>query len=423
MFFFRSHLFPSRCVLPIFPLSPPGPAGMIRHMDLQDRYPTVEDLRKKARRRVPHFVWEYLDSATGEETAHARNRTALEAIRFHPAILKGPQSTQLETRFLGHDYDAPFGIAPVGMAGLIWPGAEQSLARAARDARLPFCLSTVATRLPEEIGPIAGEMGWFQLYPPSDPEIRRDIVQRAWESGFRTLVMTVDLPAPSRRERQRKAGIQVPPRITPNLLRQVALCPAWALGTLQNGTPRLRLVEGYVEQQGSTSYLAHPGYIIRGAPDWDYLRALRDEWAGHLIVKGVMDPRDARTLVDAGVDAIWVSNHSGRQFDGCRAAIEVLPEVRALLPDTPLIFDSGVRGGLDILRALALGADFVMLGRAFYYAVAALGSKGGQHVIELLRDDVASNLGQMGLPSPAGLRDKLVNPETLSRISGASHGR
>lgn len=410
MFFFRSHPVPTRWQVSIFRLSRLGRAGMIPDMDLQDRYPTIEDLRRKARRRMPHFVWEYLDSATGDETAHARNMAALEAIRFHPTILKGPQPALLETRFLGQDYDAPFGIAPVGMAGLIWPGAEQHLARAARDARLPFCLSTVATRLPEEIGPIAGEMGWFQLYPPSDPEIRRDIIERAWESGFRTLVMTVDLPAPSRRERQRKAGIEIPPRITPRLLRQIMLRPAWALETLQNGTPRLRLVESYVEETGSKGYLAHPGYIIRGAPSWDYLRALREEWKGHLIVKGVMDPADAQPLVDAGVDAIWVSNHSGRQFDGCRAAIEVLPDVRALLPDTPIIFDSGVRGGLDILRALALGADFVMLGRAFYYAIAALGAKGGAHVIELLRDDMASNLGQMGLPSPEGLRNKLAMP-------------
>jgi len=379
-------------------------------MDLQDRYPTVADLRRKARTRIPHFVWEYLDSATGDETAHARNKAALEAIRFHPAILKGPQAVRLETRFLGQDYDAPFGVAPVGMAGLIWPGAEQMLARAARDARLPFCLSTVATRLPEEIGPIAGEMGWFQLYPPSDPEIRRDMVQRAWTAGFRTLVMTVDLPAPSRRERQRKAGITLPPRITPRILAQVATKPAWALGTLQNGTPRLRLVESYVDERGPKGSLAHPGYIIRGAPDWAYLHALRAEWQGALIVKGVMDPADAPALVEAGVDAIWISNHAGRQFDGCRAAIEVLPEVRAALPETPLIFDSGVRGGLDILRALAMGADFVMLGRAFYYAVAALGEAGGAHVIELLRDDMAANLGQMGLPSPDGLRDKLTDP-------------
>ncbi|MEM9394735.1 MAG: alpha-hydroxy acid oxidase [Pseudomonadota bacterium] len=392
-------------------------------MDLQDRYPTVADLRRKARRRVPHFVWEYLDSATGDETAHARNMAALEAIRFHPAILKGPQPSHLETKFLGQTYDAPFGVAPVGMAGLIWPGAEQYLARAARDARQPYCLSTVATRLPEEIGPIAGEMGWFQLYPPSDPEIRRDIVRRAWASGFRTLVMTVDLPAPSRRERQRKAGITLPPRVTPRILAQIVTKPAWAQGTLRNGTPRLRLVECYVDEKGPKGSLAHPGYIIRGAPDWDYLKTLRDEWAGHLIVKGVMDPTDARPLVDAGVDAVWVSNHSGRQFDGCRAAIDVLPDIRTLLPDTPLIFDSGVRGGLDVLRALALGADFVMLGRAFYYGVAALGEAGGAHVIELLRDDIASNLGQMGLPSPAGLRDKLVQVAHSAHGGGGAYGQ
>lgn len=373
-------------------------------MDPDLRYPALSDLRARARRRLPHFVWEYLDSATGAELVKARNRSALDAIRLTPRVLAGPLSPGLETTLLGQAFSAPFGIAPIGMSGLIWPGAEAALARLAADRRIPYCLSTVATREPEDIGPLAGDMGWFQLYPPADPDIRADILRRARAAGFRVLVLTVDVPAPSRRERQRRADLAIPPKKTPRMIWQAATRPRWALGTLRHGVPRLRLMDGYLRIDKGAPSTAHAGYLLRVNPDWAYVAALRELWDGPLVIKGILRPEDAARARAEGVDAVWVSNHAGRQFDGGPAVAEVLPAIRDAVPDLPLIADGGVEGGLDMLRLIASGADFVMLGRAWHLALGALGPAGAAHLDHILRDDLISNLHQLGQNTPAALR-------------------
>lgn len=373
-------------------------------MDLDHRFPALSDLRTRARQRLPHFVWEYLDSATGSESVKHLNRAALDAVRLRPAVLGGPVRPDLTTRLLGLDHSAPFGIAPLGMSGLIWPGAEAALARLGAARRIPYGLSTVATRLPEEIGPLAGDMGWFQLYPPADTGIRADLLRRARGAGFRVLVLTVDVPAPSRRERQRRADLAIPPKKTPGMIWQAATHPRWAFGTLAHGIPRLRLMDEYLKIDKDAPSTAHAGYLLRVNPDWDYVAALRDLWDGPLVLKGILRPEDAAHAARAGADAVWVSNHAGRQFDGCPASIDVVSDIRAAIPDTPLIADGGVEGGLDILRMIARGADFVMLGRAWHYALAALGPEGAAHLDHILRDDLISNLHQLGLTRPSDLR-------------------
>ncbi len=360
---------------------------------------------------MPRFAWDYLDSATGTEAGAHRNRTALDAILLRPAVLFGELEYNLRTRFLGRDYALPFGIAPVGMSGLMWPRAEVTLARVGKRRNIPFCVSSVCTQLPETVGPETDD-GWFQLYPPRDPEIRADMLKRVKDSGFRTLVLTVDVPAASRRERQRRGGLTHPPKLSPRIVAQCIAHPAWSIATLMAGAPRLAFIESYTGKSGALSSTQHVGYLIRTSPDWDYVRALRDAWDGPFIVKGVLDPDDAVRLQKEGVDAAWVSNHGGRQFEAAPAAINVLPQIRAAVGDSyPLIFDSGIRGGLDVLRALALGADLVMLGRAFHYGVAALGRDGADHVVHILEDDMKANLGQLGLADLTGLPDKLVRPE------------
>jgi L-lactate dehydrogenase (cytochrome) len=373
-------------------------------MDLDHRFPALSDLRTRARRRLPPFVWDYLDSATGSESVKHLNRGALDAVRLTPAVLGGTVRPDLTTPLLGLDHSAPFGIAPLGMSGLIWPGAEAALARLGAARRIPYGLSTVATRLPEEIGPLAGEMGWFQLYPPADTGIRADLLRRARAAGFRVLVLTVDVPAPSRRERQRRADLAIPPKKTPRMIWQAATHPRWALGTLAHGIPRLRLMDEYLKIDKDAPSTAHAGYLLRVNPDWDYVAALRELWDGPLVLKGILRPQDAVRAVSAGADAVWVSNHAGRQFDGCPATIDVLEGIRAAIPGTPLIADGGVEGGLDILRMIARGADFVMLGRAWHYALAALGPEGAAHLDHILREDLIANLHQMGLSRPADLR-------------------
>ncbi len=384
-------------------------AGFGRSMDLDQTYPAISDLKARARRRVPHFVWEFFDSATGTESVLPRNRAALDRVLFHPAILTGEFTPDLSCTLMGRDYAVPFGIAPVGMSGVIWPDAERRLARFAGSVGVPYGLSTVASQTPETVGPEAGGMGWFQLYPPRAPEVFDDMLARAWDSGFQTLVLTADVPVASRRERQTRGGLTNPPRLTPRLVAQVAQCPSWAMGMLKTGMPRMRTLDRYAEQKTSLPQTAHVGYLIRTSPDWDYLARLRDRWKGKLVVKGVMEASPVERLEASGVDAIWVSNHAGRQFDGARASIDALPEIRAATR-LPLIFDSGIEGGLDIMRALALGADFVMLGRAWHYALAALGEAGPPHLHELLVKDMISCMGQIGARCLSDLPGRLVVP-------------
>ena len=368
------------------------------YMNFESKYPAICDLREKARKRIPHFAWEYLDSATGDESTLKLNRKGLDEVRFAPRGLRGEITPKLETSFLGQKYSAPFGIAPVGMSGLIWPGAEKILSSFAATAKIPYTLSTVATATPEDVSPHLGDMGWFQIYPPRDEAIRNDMLTRVKHAGFRVLVVTIDVPAPSRRERQIRGGLRQPPQLTPRILSHVVRCPAWAIKTALNGKPRMKMIETYgkaaMEEFSSRPSNNHVGYLLRTAPDHEYIKMLRDSWDGLLVVKGVMCPDDAEPLEKLGIDAAWVSNHAGRQFAGSPSAIDMLPAIRAVT-NLPLIFDSGIEGGLDIMRAIGLGADFVMMGRAWHYALGAMGGAGPAHLLGMLNDDLKSNMIQI----------------------------
>ncbi len=383
-------------------------------MDLHSTYPGIDDLKRRAQRRLPHFVWEYVDSGTGAETARRRNRLALDRIGFEPSILHGPLEFDTGTTFLGRDYALPFGIAPIGMSGLIWPDAEGHLARAAVEAGIPYTLSTVASQCPEDLKGHIGKNGWFQMYPPKKPEIRADLLNRAKTAGFSTLVLTADVPVASRRERQTRSGLTHPPRLTPRLLAQIARAPAWAMGMLRNGVPQMRTLNKYIDSTSNLPPTAHIGYLLRTSPGMDYVKWLRDNWDGPFIIKGVMRAADAERLKQAGIDALWVSNHGGRQFDGAPASIDALPAIRAAT-DLPLIFDSGVESGLDILRAIAMGADIVMLGRAYLYGLAALGQAGPVHVIDILRQDMHANMGQMGAATLAELPPAILGIDAAAQ--------
>lgn len=268
-------------------------------------------------------------------------------------------------------------------------------------------MSTVAAALPEEAGPHAGGNGWFQIYPPKDEGIRSDMLRRAREAGFSVLVLTADVPAPSRRERQTRSGLTQPVRLTPRLFAQTLLTPEWSLATARAGIPRMKLIESYTGRSKSLSSTGHAGYMLRTSPDWDYLRELRREWDGPLVVKGVLGSGDAARLEEEGVDGIWISNHAGRQYDAAPATVAALPAIRAAT-SLPVILDSGIEGGLDVLRALALGADFVMLGRAFHYGLAAFGAKGVDHVFDILAKDMVANMHQIGAERLSDLPGRLA---------------
>lgn len=367
-------------------------------MELDLSHPSIEDLRRKAQKRIPRFAFEYLDSATGRELGAKVNRDALDAIGFLPSVLCGRTKANLQAKLLGKTYDLPFGIAPVGMSGLMWAGAERMLAQAAVAHNIPFSLSSVAVASPEDVALHIGQNGWFQHYPVKSADLRRKMLPRIKAAGFHTLIITVDVPEESRRERQRRANLTVPPKADLRTLTEMAVRPAWCLAQLREGImPRMRFFDDYVPQRGRESF-THAGALIRGIPDWQYLEELRAEWDGHLIVKGVLRPEDAKRMVEIGADCIWVSNHGGRQFEAGPAVIDQLPKIRAAVgKDVPLIYDSGVAWGLDVMRALAKGADFVMVGRAFQYAVAAFGRKGIDHLVHILKADITANMSQLGL--------------------------
>ncbi|WP_164659568.1 alpha-hydroxy acid oxidase [Tropicibacter sp. Alg240-R139] len=378
-------------------------------MELDLSHPSIEDLRRRARKRMPKFAFEYLDSATGRELGLQINRDALDAVGFMPGILQGRVEAELKTSFLGQTFDSPFGIAPIGMSGLIWAGAERHLAKAAVQHNIPYSLSSVAVASPEDVSPYIGNNGWFQHYPVNSAELRRSMLPRIKAAGFNKLIITVDVPQESRRERQRRANLTVPPKVDWQTVASMAMRPAWCLAHLREGiVPRMRFFDDYISSRGRQSF-THAGALIRGCPDWQYLRELRQEWDGDLIVKGVQRSEDAKRLAEEGVDCIWVSNHSGRQFEAGPAVIDQLPKIRAAVgPDMPLIYDSGVAWGLDIMRALAKGADFVMVGRAFQYAVAAFGSKGIDHLVHILRADIQANMSQLGIEKMGQLNDCLL---------------
>jgi len=367
---------------------------------LLQKYPAISDLAIKAKKRIPPVAWAYLETGTSHEDLLSRNIDKLRDIILTPKFLKGELYPNVETELFGHTYSAPIGIAPVGLSGLMWPRAEMMLADTARAFNIPYCLSTVAAETPESLAPHIGEVGWFQLYPPREADLRRRILKRAKDAGFKVLVITADIPTPSRRERTKRAGLTITSKITPRFLWEGLTHPRWTLETLRNGLPRLRTVEDYPTFMNMISVGKFVKEQLKFNLSWDYCKEVRDEWDGPIIIKGLLHPADALEAVSIGMDGIVVSNHGGRQFDGAPASIEALPKVvSAVKGKIKIIFDSGIRNGLDVLRAMSLGADFTLAGRAFIYGVSALGKYGGHHAADILIEDLKNNMSQLGIES------------------------
>ncbi len=363
-----------------------------------NKYPSIVDLQKKAHTRIPFVAKEYLETGTGQDHCLKRNTEAFQKIALNPSFLHGELNPILNTNVLGQSFNLPFGIAPIGLTGLMWPKAELYLAQSATEHNMPYCLSTVATRTPEELAPFIDDNGWYQLYTPRKEELTWSMLDSARDAGFKNLVITIDIPAPSKRERTKRAGMQMPPKLNPRFLWQAFKRPAWSWQTLKNGLPRLKTIESYSEFKSMMSVGAYVQNNIGGNLSWEYANKIKEYWQGPVILKGILNPKDAELAVKYGYDGIVVSNHGGRQFDGAPGTLDILPEIVSVVDSKcAILFDGGIRSGLDIAKALIMGADFALLGRAFMYSVCALGPLGPSHAINILAEELSNAMIQLGI--------------------------
>jgi L-lactate dehydrogenase (cytochrome) len=357
-----------------------------------------------AQKRLPRLVFDYIDGAAGQETAALGNTGDFDLIKLSPRVLADLQSPDLGTSFLGKPYSLPFGIAPMGMCNLAWPGADRVLASLAQKMALPLGVSTAASTPMAQMFKDSGGQAWFQLYVSGSADAGLALAQRATQAGYDTLVLTVDVPKVAPRPRDVRNGFQMPFRMGPRQFVDFALHPRWSLATLWAGAPT---PANFDPHQGGFDR-----HASRAGANWAFLDQLRGQWRGQLIVKGVMHPDDAERIAKMGVDAIYVSNHGGRQLDAAPSAISALHQIRQRLgPQFPLVFDSGVRTGEDVVKALSCGANMVMLGRPVLYALAAGGEGGLQQWLASLREELWVTLSQLGLS-----RIQDVGPHNLASV-------
>lgn len=380
-------------------------------MNIDKRYPCVAFMEETAHHRLPRFVRDYLFDGLDDGVSVQKNRQALMDVELMPHYLNDSDKPNLRSTFMGREYDAPFGVAPLGLSGLVWPNSERILGAAAKAHNIPYTLSTVATISLEESRQIAGENAWFQLYTPQEPHVREDLLRRCQEAGYETIMVTVDVPYKTRRNNNIRNGLSVPPQFDLQTLWQMMTHPNWALRMLKVGVPQFVNMKPYHEAgnssnigrslRESTKYIEERMGLHITQERFEEIRAM---WKGNLLIKGVLHPDEAKAYMDLGADGIIVSNHGGRQLDAAPTAVEVLPKVRAAVgAGVPIVADGGIRSGLDIARMLALGADFVLMGRPFLYALAALDKQGGDHVMNVLKSELQACMGQIGCPTLAEL--------------------
>ena len=364
---------------------------------------SIEGLRASARRRLPRFIFEYIDGGADDEITLRRNRQGFEDIVFNPRVVVDISKRTLSTTLLGGPAAMPLAIAPTGMAAIACPDGEVALARAAKAHGIPFTLSTQSSFSIERVAEEGGRL-WFQLYPFRDRDLVSSLIKRALDAGYEALILTVDVPVPANREKDRRNGFAVPMNITPRLAFDVATHPAWGLGLLRHGMPGLANIPGAELFKGRGTSSAAVGATLDPSLSWDDIARFRALWPKPLVIKGVLSADDARKAVEVGFDAIVVSNHGGRQLDGAPATIEALPDVvEAAGGKAEVLIDSGIRRGSDIAKAVALGAKGAFIGRPTLYGLATGGQAGAHHALALLRAELHRTLSLIGCANVADL--------------------
>jgi L-lactate dehydrogenase (cytochrome) len=360
-------------------------------------YPAIDDLRKKAKSQIPRFVFDYLDGGCNEDVNLIRNTAEIREVQLKPYYLRKYSAPDMRTELFGHVYDAPFGISPIGLQGLIWPNSPEILAKAAVAHNIPFILSTVTTMSIERAAEITEGKFWYQLYHPADNGLRDDILDRLEAVGCKVLVLLCDVPSFGFRPRDIRNGLAMPPKMTLDNILQILGRPYWGIQTLVHGIPNFATMQKYMPKNLDMTQLgAFMNKTFSGRMNEEKVKAIRDRWKGTIILKGVASEEDTEMAVRLGLDGVIVSNHGGRQLDAGESAIHALrPIVANYSGKIKIMMDSGIRSGPDIARTLASGAEFVFLGRSFMYGVAALGNQGGNHTASLLKTQLQQVMEQV----------------------------
>ena len=365
---------------------------------------TIDDAIRLSKKRLPKLVFDFIDGASGDDKLAEINSTALDQIRLEPKVFRNVENRNLSKKIFDFHFDYPFGFAPMGMTNLSWPEADKMIAKESAYNNIPTCVSMASSTTLEDMFTFSEGHSWMQIYIFQSEEFIMELLKRAESIGYKVLILTVDVPILSRRARDDRNGFGYPFKIGPKQFLDFALHPQWSLTTLFKGAPQPM---NYVTSKSGDQIFRRKE--SRGATDWNTLKRVRDAWKGKLIIKGVMNSEDALKIKEAGADAIQVSNHGGRQLDSATASINALPLIRkALGDDFPILFDSGIRSGSDILRALALGADFVMFGRPLMYAIGADGARGLRRIINLIKEELSTNLGLVGLTDINEVDKKII---------------
>jgi L-lactate dehydrogenase (cytochrome) len=396
-----------------------SPADNPRFVKLHRRFPTIACLRRHARRHAPRFAFEYLDGGAGDDGGITRNWRALDAVELVPRYGVTTALPPVGIELFGRRYAAPFGIAPMGGPSIVWPGADGYLAAAAQRAHVPYTLGLVGGMTVERAAEIAPDVLWFQLYrcARNDHAIGFDLVQRAQVVGVHVLMLTLDVPVRTTRPREVMVGITSPFRPDLRMMCGILARPGYLRSLWRHGQPRFGNLKPYAP--AATDVNAVASFVrqeMRGAFTWEEIARYRDRWKRPLVVKGILHPHDAERCVALGINGIVVSNHGGRQVEGLPATIDALPAIASAVNGRAVVMlDSGIRSGLDVVRALALGAQAVFAGKAFLWGLGALGAQGPGHVIDLLIDETKAVLGQIGATGAAQARS------VVARHQGALH--
>ena len=365
--------------------------------DINHKYPSVADLRKRSRSKIPKFAFEYLDGGCNDDVNLKKNTQRIRDIELKPKYLVDYNKPSLKAELFGHIYDAPFGISPIGLQGLMWPKSPEILAKAAFDHNVPFVLSTVTTASIERIAEITEGKAWFQLYHPSEESVTKDILKRAEVAECPVLVILADVPSFGYRPRDIRNGLSMPPKMTLTNIVNAIKRPHWLFQTIINGQPSFETLKPYMPKKLNLSQLAKfMDATFSGRLNEEKIKKIRDLWKGKLVLKGAESIQDVKMACQLGLDGVIVSNHGGRQVDVGQATIDSIKTIAPLYKDKiTLMMDSGIRGGADVARVMSTGIDFSFMGRTFMYGVSALGKKGGYHTISMLKTQLTQIMEQL----------------------------